>query len=403
MSVFSYRAYDAKGQLVEGKTEGVSRDAVLSDLRRRGAFPVEIAELQAAGRQQASGTRAQLSRDVLVLITRELATLIEAHLPIDEALRIVALQPQVPARARKVLDAVRGEVEAGHSLSGALLATGTFPTYYVSLIAAAERGATLGPALTGLAGYLERRADIARRVQGALLYPVILTVAAVAALGVVIGVLVPAVAPLFDEAGVSPPPAIALLRAVHVGLAAHWPVVLVSICGLVLLGVQAVRSPARRARLDRLMLRLPFAGRMIAHGQTARLAQTLATLLQNGVPLLDALRVTARALDSAPYRDAANEISDHVSRGGTFAAGLAASGCFSPLAVRLAEIGERTGELQAMLARLGRIEEDALSKGLERALALLAPVLTVLVGILVGGILVSVMSAILSLNDVVAR
>lgn len=402
MATFTYRAYDGQGRLVDGAIESLSREEALEALRRQGAYPVEISERRtgdAAVSNRESGRRT-VSGEALILATRELSTLINAQLPLDEALKIVALQPLVPKPTRRVLEAVLSRVVAGASLSEALaLFPGDFPEYYWRLVSAAERSGSLGPALDGLASHLERRAELARRVRAALLYPAILMFAAFAALTIVVGVLVPAVAPLFEDAGVSPPPVIAVLRAVQQFVASYWLALGLG-AGLLSAGlVRLTQRPASRAFAGRFALDLPIAGRLIAAGETVRFSQTLAMLLSSGVPLLDALRVSARALGNHAYKSAVDQAADVVAQGGSLSEGLARSGRFTELALRLTSIGERTGQLGPMLSRLARIEQEALQNRLDRMMGLIAPILTLVIGLLVGGIILSVMSALTGLND----
>lgn len=409
---FSYRAYDGEGRVIEGVVEEQSREAAIDVLRRRGAYPVDVVEASATPRSHRStfasivGTAraAAITRPALVVVTRELATLLSAQLPIDEALRIVSLQPLVPAAARRVLDDILARVVAGDTLSGALARhPEDFPEYYVRLVGAAERSASLGPAMTGLAHYLERRADLARKVQSAMTYPAILLVAALAAVTIVIGVLVPAIAPVFEDAGASPPPVIAILRATQLFVTANWPLLLLGTLLLVLMAIAVGRRPSTMRTIEAAALRLPVVGRLVSASETARLARTLSTLLTSGVPLLDALRVAGGALGTGAFRSAVEIIVEHVSRGGLISEGAASTGRFGELALRLTGIGERTGQLPEMLARLAHIEEEALQHDLERLTGLIAPVMTILIGLVVGGIILSVMGAIAGLNDIAFR
>jgi general secretion pathway protein F len=417
MASFNYRAYDANGRVVTGEVSGPTRAAALDSLRRQGTFPIEITDGPANGPANATdprnaagmatpsrGRRQRVSRGALVVLTRELATLVTADLPIDEALGIVALQPMVPAPTRAVAREVLDQVVQGSSLSDALAQhPADFPEFYWRLVAAAERSGGLGPALTELAAHLERRAELGQKVRSALLYPAVLLVAAVVTMAIVTGVLVPSIAPMFEDAGAKLPAVIAALRAAQVFVAEHW-MVLLAVLAVTAAGLmRAARLPAVRQALDRFALRLPLAGALIAKSETARFAGTVATLLKSGVPLLDALQVSQSTLGTSVYRSAAGDVAAAVSSGGLLSDALARSGRFPELAVRFAAIGERTGKLDAMLERLGRIEDAAQQRDLERLTGLLAPVLTVTIGVLVGGIILSVMGAIVGLNDLALK
>ena len=411
MTAYTYRAYDADGRLVEGQLDSDTREAALDTLRRRGALPIEIAEGSAAvhsagsWRDTLGGTRRRPRSDpALALATRELATLLGADLPLDEALRLLALQPSLPARMRRLFDDVLARVLAGASLSDALSAhPREIPELHWRLVAAGERSGNLAGTLGALAGFLERGVALRGKVRDALLYPMVLLAAAVVALAIVVGVLVPAIAPLFDEAGATPPPVIATLAAIQRFAAAHWPLLVIGAGLLVALLAAATRNAQLQRAFDGLALAVPVLGTLIARRETARLTGTLATLLASGVPMLDAMRVATDALSNTRYRQASGQIVERLASGGLLSAELAATGLFSELALRMTAIGERTGDIDGMLARLARIEEEALQRDLERMAALVAPLLTVLIGLFVGGIILSVMDAILGLNELAIR
>ncbi|MBU1211977.1 MAG: type II secretion system F family protein [Alphaproteobacteria bacterium] len=416
MPTFSYRAYDKSGSLVSGKVSGESRETALETLRRRGTFAVEIAEAgtgaDEAGRIRGRGERAipwwemeiggprRASPEVLELITRELAILLAAKLPLEDTLRILAVQPMMPARSRRVISDLVERVVSGSALSEAVGAhPEVFPDYYCRLIAAGERSGSLETVLSALAGFLERAAGIRTRITTALAYPVFLLVAAFATLALIVGVLVPAIAPMFADAGADPPPVIAVLLGAQSFLASHWPILLVSLAALLVLVPAASRLPAIAAWRSRVALGLPVIGRLIAARETARFAGTLAMLMQGGVPLLEATETAADTLINVAYRNAALSAREQLARGVALSQSLADSGIFSPLAARLTAVGEKTGQLGEMLARLSAIEEASLQRDMDRLATFIAPALTLIIGVVVGAIILSVMGAIISLND----
>ena len=322
----------------------------------------------------------------------------------DEALRIAHVQPLMPGRVRQAIARVLGRVLEGASLSEAFQAEGpAFPAYYVHVVRAGEAAGTLGQTLDELAGFLERSAEFRARVGSALLYPAMLMVVAVAALAVIMTVLIPTIAPLFTDAGVEPPFIIGFLLWVHGALASHWLVAL-SATIAVAVGLLAVSRSARwRLWRDRQLLRLPLVAGLVENGQTAIMTRTLATLLRNGVPMLQALQIAGDVLSNRAMAAALRECAGDVKEGATLSGALGRSGLFPELALRLTAVGEQTGQLDTMLDRVGNIYELALQRQLGRLTNLLTPVLTLAMGVLVGGLLLSVMGAIASVNELALR
>jgi general secretion pathway protein F len=299
---------------------------------------------------------------------------------------------------------VLGRVLEGASLSEAFQAEGrAFPAYYVHVVRAGEAAGTLGQTLEELAGFLERSAEFRSRVGSALLYPAMLMVAAVVAVAVIMTVLIPTIAPLFTDAGVEPPFVIGFLLGVQETLASRW-LVLLSVVAAIALGLLAlVRNGRWRLWWDRRLLRLPLVAGLVENGQTAIMTRTLATLLRNGVPMLQALQIAGDVLSNRAMAAALRACAVEVKEGATLSGALGRAGLFPELALRLTAVGEQTGQLDAMLDRVGNIYELALQRQLGRLTSLLTPALTLAMGLLVGGLLLSVMGAIASVNDLALR
>jgi general secretion pathway protein F len=408
MPRYSYTACDDRGVRSVGVIEAESREAAIESLFRQGRYPLELAE---GSRMPAPRwwerellASAALSRSGLALLTRELATLVKAELPVDEALRIAHLQPLMPARVRQTIAATLAHVLEGGSLSEALDAQrGAFPAYYVHIVRAGEAAGTLGQTLDELAGFLERTAEFRSRIGSALLYPAMLVVAAVAAIIVIMTVLVPTIAPLFTDAGVAPPFIIGLLLDVQQALAANWLLLLSAAVALGAGLVSATRNERWRMWRDRQLLRLPLVSGLVQNGQTAVMTRTLGTLIRNGVPMLQALQIAGDVLSNRAMAVALRECAVEVKEGATLSDALGRAGVFPELALRLTGVGEQTGQLDVMLDRVGNIYELALQQQLGRLSNLLTPILTLVMGLLVGGLLLSVMGAIAGINELALK
>jgi general secretion pathway protein F len=408
MPRFSYTAYDDRGIRTAGTVEAETREEALDSLFRQGRYPLELVEGSRLPAPRwwerelfASGA---LSHRGLALLTREFGILIKAELPLDEALRIVHVQPLMPARVRQIIAGILGRVLEGASLSEALRAQGpTFPAYYVHLVRAGEAAGALGQTLDELAAFLERSAEFRARIASALLYPAMLSIAAAAALAVIMLVLIPTIAPMFADAGVEPPFMIGFLLGVQETMAAHWLLALMAAAGFIAALVVAARNQRWRIWRDRQLLRVPLVASLIQHGQTAVMTRTLGTLVRNGVPILQALQITGDVLSNRAMAVGLRNCADQVKEGATLMAALGRSGLFPELALRLTGVGEQTGQLDVMLDRVGSIYESALQQQLGRLSNLLTPVLTMTMGLLVGGLLLSVVGAIAGINELALR
>ncbi len=404
MPRYRYSAYDQRGSLIHGVVETRSRELALTLLHQQGRHPLDVVEDKANPdlrwwEREVFGNGA-LSAASLHLLTRELATLIMADLPLDEALRIVSVQPLIPARVKRVTTSVLEAVRGGDSLSQALSARGSeFPEYYWRLVQAGESSGTLGDVLEDLSAFLEQSSELRSQIGSALLYPAVLLMAAFAALTIIMTVLLPTIVPLFKDAGAPPPASLRFLLSAQEAIANHWvEVLLAAAMAVVSLGV-ALRNQDFRTRLDRQLLRLPVIGSLASARETARFSRTLATLTHNGVPLLEAVQISGRVLQNRAFAGAVAAAGESLKEGDTLSAPLLKSGLFSELSLRLMAVGEQTGQLDTMLARIATIYEATLQRQLARLMSLLTPVLTLLIGGMVGGLILSVMNAILSVND----
>ena len=408
MPRYTYKAYDQSGVLLSGALDVATRDAALQALTSRGQMAVEVRETGDAPPlpwwQREVFAPKGLNEDERLTLTRELATLVKAELPLDEALGVVVLMPGLSARARALTSRILDGVREGQSLSQALAGQGdAFPEFFWRLVRAGEAGGSLGEALSELSALLERSSEMRSRVASAMLYPVLLMIAALAAVLVIVLVLLPAVMPLFAEAGVEPPIVLRFMSSMQAAVTTHWQITVLAFGALALAALVLRHDAGFQAARDQLVLRAPVFGRLTAVRETARFCRTMSALLKNGVPLLEALRSTAGVLTNRVYATATGAIAGAVSEGATLSQQMLASKLFPELAVRLAAAGEKTGQIDGMLARAAAIHESMLERDVDRLTRLIGPVLTVVVGLFTGGLILSVMQAILSINDLALR
>lgn len=403
MARYSYTAYDPSGRRVTGNIDAPSRTSALDVLARQGCYPSALDDArelpQHWSRRQLFASRA-LPVESLSTLTRELASLLRAGLPIDECLRLIALQPMLASNVRKIVRSLEASVSEGQSLSGSMAAQhGAFPEYYRRLVQASETSGALDTALESLASYLEATSSMRARLVSALIYPAILLVAAAVAIGVVVGVLVPAITPMFEDARTPPPALISAIAAVDAFFRDNWALLLLLPTAFAPAAAFVATSKPALLAFHRTLLRLPIIGSVIERRETGRLARTLATLIKGGVPLVDATRTSASVITNSAMAEQVERASQRIREGSTLSAPIAESGLFSELFVRLVALGEQTGQLEEMLFRAADFYDGALGRQLQRLIGLITPVVTVVIGGVVGLLILSVMSALMSIND----
>jgi general secretion pathway protein F len=408
MPRFHYRAVNPAGDLIEGELEGQDQGAVIEQLRGQGHLPLATEALASGAgdvgsavsrwlRQPLFGRR--VGRREVAMITRQLATMLDAGLTIDQTLRFLVELADSEA-LRRLLTNLLERVQGGSTLADACAEhEEVFTRAYVSLVRAGEAGGALNEVLARLADYLENAEKLAEQVKSALVYPVILLVMAGLSIIVLLTVVVPQFTPLFENAGAELP----MLTQIVVGagdvMQHYWWVLLVAILALWWLIRRQMHHAESRARIDRWLLRVPLIGGLLTRIDTARLARTLGTLLANGVPILNALAIATQTLGNAALREALGETATAVKEGKGVADPLARSGRFPALAVRLIAVGERSGHLELMLLKLADIYDGEVRSTVDRLMSLLVPVLTLCLGAVIATIIGAVLMAILSSYD----
>lgn len=406
MPSFHYRAYDARGQLVHGTVEAATAPQAGDALFARGLTALQLNAARQSvqpwwQRDLFAGNR--LQRADLASMTRELATLIGAEIPLADALRILSEQAGTH-QARLLATSLLADVLNGAALSDAMHKQGgTFAADYVSIVRAGEIGGALGQVLDELADLLERRLEIHAQVQSALVYPVILVCVSLVTLGIVVAVLVPSIASVFAESGRALPPAARVLMGLH----AHWPfLAAIALAGGALITiavVAALRRPRAVLLLDRCKLRLPLLGNIVLQTETARFARTLGTLLRAGVPLVQAASAAVSVIANRSIAGGVDRAIALVREGLSLHRALEREVRIPSLALRMITIGEESGKLGDMLLRVATIFERQTRHSIDRFMTVLTPVLTVTMAVVVGGLVMTIMSAMLSINDLVLQ
>ncbi len=395
---FSYRAVLADGTVSSGTIEAGDSAAALASLRRSGARPIVVAPLSDSPIKAPKRANGRIRVAVNNLIA-ELATLIDAGLPLDRALGLAIGNVEDRALAA-ALGEVLADVREGVPLSRAMARRpALFGPTAAAMTEAGEANGALGTALKRLAVMLESAEDLRRTIGTAMIYPIALLVIAVGVILMMLLFVVPQFESLFDQAkGNLPAASLLVMQASH--MLRDWGIWLLLGLVLAILGLrQLLRRPSAALALDRLVLVVPQLGKLVRHIECARFARTLGVLVEGNVALPDALHLARRTVANRVIGDAIATVADGVREGGGLAAPLAATKVLPPVAIGLVRTGEETSQLGAMLLRLADMLDRDVRVLLQRAIGLATPLITIVLGATVAAIIAAIMSAIIGFND----
>ena len=406
MGAFEYTALDSAGRQHKGVLEGDTARQVRSLLRDKALLPVSVNEVAAQeSRSQRTGGGFTLLRRVsttdLSLLTRQLATLVRAGLPLEEALLAVSQQTERP-RVQSILLGVRARVMEGHTLADGLADfPRVFPEIYRATVAAGEQSGHLDTVLERLADYTESREVLRQKVMGAMLYPIVLTIMSFTIVSILLAYVVPKVVQVFENSHAKLPLMTRALVALS-DLIRHYGIwLLLGMIAAAVLFERWQRAPANQRLVHRWLLTLPLVGKLLRGFNTARFTRTLSILTASAVPVLDALRISGEVVTNLPMRDAVSEATARVREGAPIGRSLATSRLFPPMTIHLISSGESSGRLEDMLERAALSQEREL-EGLVTALTgLLGPLLIVAMGLFVMGIVFAMLLPIFEMNTLI--
>ncbi|MDQ2639287.1 MAG: type II secretion system inner membrane protein GspF [Pseudomonadota bacterium] len=405
MGAFEYTALDASGKERRGVLEGDTARHVRNQLRDQRLLPVTVNEVQEkesrANRGYSFSFGTGVSATDLSLLTRQLATLVRAGLPLEEALLAVSQQSEKP-RVQRILIGVRAKVMEGHPLAAGL---GEFPRVFPEIfratVAAGEQAGHLDEVLERLADYTENREVLRQKVIGAMLYPIVLTVLCFGIVSILLVFVVPKVTEVFDSYRAQLP----LITRVLILLSnifREWGVwILVGLVALGWLVSRQLKKPAVRLKVDRFQLKLPIFGRVVRGFNTARFTRTLSILTSSSVPVLEALRIAGSVINNLPMREAVATATLRVREGAPIGRSLAVGKLFPPMTIHLISSGESSGELDTMLERSAQSQERELDGLLTALTGLLGPLLIILMGVFVIGIVFAMLMPIFQMNSLI--
>ncbi|MEZ8030053.1 type II secretion system inner membrane protein GspF [Enterovibrio norvegicus] len=405
MAAFEYKALNPKGRTIKGVIEADTARLARQMLREKGLVPVDIAQTrekeQQQQRSQSVGFQRGISTSELALITRQLATLVQASMPLEECIKAVAEQTE-KQRLRNMLTGVRARVVEGYTLSDSL---GDYPHVFDQLframVAAGEKSGHLGPVLERLADFVENRQQVKNKLIQAMVYPIVLTVAAIAIVSFLLATVVPDIVGQFLRTGAELPGITQVLLSAS-DFVTNWGLlVLVVFVGLLVLTKMLLKNETRKLNWDHRVLGMPVIGRVARGLNTSRFARTLSICTSSAIPLLDGMKVAADVMTNTWVKTKVLEASDRVREGASLRVSLEKSKLFPPMMLHMIASGERSGELEQMLTRAADNQDRDFESQVNIALGIFGPLLIVCMAGIVLFIVVATLMPIIQLNNIV--
>lgn len=411
MPVYQYRGYRADGASATGIIDAESPKVARLKLRKDGVFPTEMAEQEGASRTMTTrpgatpvagvGRTPALTVTDVALMTRQLATLLVAGLPLVDALGVLMDQTERKG-VKGLLADIREAIRGGASYSAVLERyPRDFSPIYVHMVRAGEASGALDQILFRLAEFLEKQLALKNKVTNAILYPAIMLVVGTLVLFFLVTFVVPKITAVFAHSKQALPwPTVVLMEVSHFCLN-YWMVLLGGLLGVIWVVRRALRTEAGAVLADRILLKVPLIGQVARMVSISRLASTLATMLSSGVQLLDALDVSKRVMNNRILEQAVEEARQNIREGETIAEPLKRSGEFPPLVTHMIAVGEKSGEMEEMLRRVGQIYDGEVDRVITRFTSLLEPVMIVVMGVIVLFIVVAILLPIFEMGQMV--
>jgi len=402
MSAFEYTALDASGRKLKGVLEGDAPRQVRQQLRDKGLTPLSVDEV----RQHKSNIEKKvfsrgISATELAVFTRQLATLVGSGMPLEETLEAVGKQTE-NERMQGTIASVRSRIKEGHTLADALRDFPViFPELYRSTVAAGEQTGHLDVVLSRLADYTENRQMLIQSISQALIYPAVLTLTALAVVGLLLGYVVPQVVQVFTDLGQTLPFLTRALIATSDVVRDYGWLMLIAIVAAIVAWQKSLEVESIKRRYHKWLLKMPLIAKLVRGVNTARFARTFSILTASGVPVLEGLRISANVMANLPMREAVLEATLRVREGTTVQKALEASNYFPPLVLHLIGSGESSGKLEDMLERAAQNQERELENRISTLMKIFEPAMILVMGVIVLVIVLAILLPIFDLNQLV--
>ncbi len=412
MPKYAYKALDKEGKQSFGVLDADNQALAITDIRSLGLFPTQVrpatkADEKRARKKGRPGGISEfyiggVSTKMMVVFTRQLATLIDAGLSLLRSINVLIAQ-QKPSKLKDILREIRDDIQSGATFAEALAKhPRQFDRLYVNMVRAGEAGGMLEVVLNRLATYMEKRQALKRRVRSAMIYPIFVILVAVAIVGFLLTYIVPQFAEIMLDFGAELPAMTVILIDVADFVRFEWWKLSLWFNGIII-GLKLIgKIPYTKIAFDHVILRVPLIGDLVTKVAVARFSRTLGTLISSGVPILSSLKITKEVIGNQVYETAVQKVHDSIKEGDTIAAPLDESKVFPPMVVNMIDVGEETGSLDAMLVKVADIYDDEVETAVDGMLRLLEPALIIVLGGIVAFIVIALYLPILTLADTLA-
>jgi type IV pilus assembly protein PilC len=385
MPTFTYTARAVNGELKTATIDAPSREEVVAQLRRQRMSVVKVDEESA----KKSKTKGSIKMRDIVIFTRQFSTMINAGLPLVQALDILAKQTENKVLS-EVTRAVVFDVESGHTVADALAKhPNAFSDLYVNMVAAGEAGGILDTILMRLATFMEKNDALIRKVKGAMIYPGVIMSVAVIAICVLLIFVIPVFETMFGSVGLALPLPTRIVIGLSRFLKGYWYLIGGGIAGAFFMVKRYYATPNGKLQIDKAMLKVPVLGDVLRKSAVSRFTRTLGTLISSGVSILDGLEITAKTAGNRVIQDAIMASRASIAGGDTIAAPLQKSAVFPPMVISMIAVGEQTGGLDEMLSKIADFYDEEVDAAVSGLLSLLEPIMIVFLGVVVGGMVVA--------------
>ena len=406
MTVYTYKATDKNGKYVEGDISASDYKAAIQQIRKLNYFPVKVSEGKGSSKFSFGMTLSRPSwgspiplKDLMTL-TQQLATLVDSGLTLDDGLSTLVKLSETE-KTRSVLADIRKQVHAGSSFADALAEhPKVFSKLYVNMIRAGEAGGILGEALSRLALFMEKSVELKNSIRSAMVYPAILTLVGGTAVIVLITFVIPQFSKLFEEMGAALPIPTQIMLGLSSLIIDYWPALILGFTGFIAAFNLYLRTNSGRLKWDGMLLKLPLFGPLTQKIEVSRFSLTLATLLKSGVPILQAMGIVRSILINRVISDSIIVIQQALKKGQGLSGPLQKAGVFPPMAVHMITVGETSGALDKMLTKVSNTYDKEVEQSIKQVISLIEPMMILFMAVVIGFIVVSMLLAIFSANDI---
>lgn len=405
MPTFFYKATDTSGKIIDGTIDARDESVVVDRLHEQGYYPIQIGLPSATREDLTSDWRiksllGRIGGNDVLNFTQQLAILLEAAVPLDVSLNTLvelSRKGKFQNLIRKILEDVHAGVTFSESLAKHPY---VFSKMYVRMVRSGEASGNLSTVLSYLAEFLERSQKLREEIISAMIYPILITLVSLGAIGILITMVIPRFAAIFENMGQQMPVTLSILILLSEGIKSYWWAGLGTLVAIVLLYRHFIKDPEIRLTLDSWKLKIPVIKNFVQGKEVARFSRTLGTLIAGGIPLLQALQIVREVVENTYIASQVRSISERITEGQNISRPLAESQVFPPMAVRMLAVGEEVGKLVEMLFKIADIYDEEVRRTLNRFIRLIEPMIIVIMGLIVGLLVYSIATSIFSISNI---